>query len=105
MWIRRQKFTELEEKVNKLDPEKIAEKVQKTSEGWLTNTANKVVEEKIKGLSDSLTKLQQDWKTTDNQLKELTGKVKNLASSIQKVVSQVKQNIKSILDVLEKESS
>lgn len=99
MWISRQKFTELKERVDKLDPEKIVEKCQKLSEEWLANTANKVIDEKTKDFSSRFHAIQ-------SRLTEQDKKIEKFVSSTQKitkiVLSRISDVVKEILELIEK---
>lgn len=94
VWISKKelnrRLTELEEKVNRLDPEKISEECQKLSEGWLTNTANKIVDGKIKDFSNRFHAIQ-------NRLAEQDKKIEEFISSTQKITQKVISRISGLL--------
>lgn len=132
----KKKLTELEKKVSELDPEKVSQRLktaieeldqfkvamlnkateevnkatgtlEKVKEG-MAGLIEKVADEKTKGLSDDLDKVRKDLQTSDEQLAELTRKVKKFISLTQETtkvaLSRISEVIKKTLESIEKKS-
>jgi len=99
MWVSKQRFTELEEKVNKLDLENVRGEVKKAKKELeeatkgISRLVNAAIEEKTKVFSDRFHEIQSRFAKQDTKIDEF---ISLAQKTTQKALSRISDLIKEI---------